>query len=138
MRNSVGPANLSALEVQLTKSGSRIGAKEAVERIQTLRKLHVDMDLAVLEAYGWADIRLGHDFHSVEFLPENDRERYTISPPARREVLKRLLELNHRYHAEEPDRQKSEPMEGSEEACEGRTSRASVLIVRPGRRMRPK
>ncbi|MCB0294294.1 MAG: hypothetical protein KDG51_03440, partial [Calditrichaeota bacterium] len=35
------------------------------------------------------------------YLPENDRVRYTISPAARREVLKRLLALNHERHAEE-------------------------------------
>ncbi len=34
-------------------------------------------------------------------LPENDRVRYTISPEARKEILKRLLELNHKVHAEE-------------------------------------
>ena len=37
----------------------------------------------------------GHDFHEVETLPENDRVRYTISPTARKEVLRRLLALNH-------------------------------------------
>lgn len=31
----------------------------------------------------------------VQTLPENDRVRYTISPAARKEVLKRLLALNH-------------------------------------------
>lgn len=31
----------------------------------------------------------------METLPENDRVRYTISPAARKEVLKRLLALNH-------------------------------------------
>ncbi|MCY4223493.1 MAG: hypothetical protein OXF06_01545 [Bacteroidetes bacterium] len=30
----------------------------------------------------------------METLPENDRVRYTISPKARREVLKRLLNEN--------------------------------------------
>jgi hypothetical protein len=37
----------------------------------------------------------------VDYLPENDRIRYTIHPDARKEVLKRLLELNHQIHAEE-------------------------------------
>lgn len=31
----------------------------------------------------------------------NDRVRFTISPEARKEVLRRLLELNHKIHAEE-------------------------------------
>ena len=34
-------------------------------------------------------------------MPENDRVRYTISPEARKEILKRLLELNHKIHEEE-------------------------------------
>jgi len=37
----------------------------------------------------------------VDYLPENDRVRYTIHPEARKEILKRLLELNHKIHAEE-------------------------------------
>jgi len=38
------------------------------------------------------------DFYEVDYLPENDRVRYTISPDARKEVLKRLLKLNHEIH----------------------------------------
>jgi hypothetical protein len=37
----------------------------------------------------------------VDYLPENDRVRYTISPEARKEVLKRLLKLNHEIHEQE-------------------------------------
>ena len=54
-----------------------------------------------LKAYGWEDIDLAHDFYEVDYLPENDRVRYTISPEARREVLKRLLKLNHEIHEHE-------------------------------------
>lgn len=67
-----------------------------------LRLLHSQMDCAVLAAYGWLQssdtapaIVLGHDFHEVDYLPENDRVRYTISPTARKEILRRLLALNH-------------------------------------------
>ena len=69
--------------------------------ILELRKLHRELDEAVLAAYGWTDLSLGHDFHEVETLPENDRVRYTISPEARKELLKRLLALNHQRVAEE-------------------------------------
>ena len=41
---------------------------------------------------------LGHDFYSASFLPDIDRVWHAISPHARREILKRLLELNNRYH----------------------------------------
>lgn len=74
---------------------------EAIKGIEKLRQLHVEMDNAVLEAYGWQDIELKHDFYEVDYLPENDRVRFTIHPDARREILKRLLELNHKIHEEE-------------------------------------
>jgi hypothetical protein len=59
------------------------------------------MDETVLNAYGWEDIELSHDFYEVDYLPENDRVRYTISSDARKEVLKRLLKLNHEIHKQE-------------------------------------
>jgi len=59
------------------------------------------MDETVLKAYGWEDIDLAHDFYEVDYLPENDRVRYTISHDARKEVLKRLLKLNHEIHEQE-------------------------------------
>jgi hypothetical protein len=59
------------------------------------------MDETVLNAYGWEDINLAHDFYEVDYLPENDRVRYTISPDARKEILKRLLKLNHEIHEQQ-------------------------------------
>jgi methylase of polypeptide subunit release factors len=66
-----------------------------------IRDIHTKIDIEVLESYGWQDIALRHDFYEVDYLPENDRVRYTIHPEARKEVLKRLLELNHKIHEEE-------------------------------------
>ena len=86
---------------QLTKANLQIPIEQAIKDIETLRQLHKQMDEAVLKAYGWTDINLAHNFYEVEYLPENDRIRYTISPEARKEILKRLLELNHKIHAEE-------------------------------------
>ena len=60
-----------------------------------LRRLHCELDLAIRDAYGWQNLPLDHDFYEVETLAENDRVRYTISPAARKEVLRRLLALNH-------------------------------------------
>ena len=54
------------------------------------------MDNAVAAAYGWTDLDLGHGFHETK-----QGVRYTISEPARREVLARLLKLNHERYAEE-------------------------------------
>jgi len=69
--------------------------------LEQLRRLHVELDLAVRDAYGWEDLDLGHAFHEVETLPENDRTRYTLSPEARKELLRRLLQENHARAAEE-------------------------------------
>ncbi len=68
---------------------------DAVKGICKLRRLHQEMDQTVLKAYGWEDLDLAHDFYEVDYLPENDRIRYTITPAARKEALKRLLKLNH-------------------------------------------
>ena len=64
--------------------------------IQKLRDLHVEMDKAVAAAYGWDDLDLGHGFHETK-----QGTRFTISESARREVLARLLKLNHERYAEE-------------------------------------
>jgi len=85
----------------LEKNGDTISLEEALTGIIKLRELHVKMDNTVLEAYGWKDVALNHDFYEVDYLPENDRIRYTISPEARKEILKRLLELNHAIHEQE-------------------------------------
>ena len=91
------------------KKAGNISYEEAVPLILNLRELHKEMDEAVLEAYGWHTdterwgkaINLRHDFYEVDYLPENDRVRYTIHPEARKEVLKRLLLLNHEMHEAE-------------------------------------
>lgn len=64
--------------------------------IARLRALHVEMDQAVAAAYGWSDLDLGHGFHATK-----QGERYTLSEPARRTVLDRLLALNHQRYEEE-------------------------------------
>lgn len=58
------------------------------------------MEQAVSEAYGWQDIKLRQNFYEVDYLPENDRVRYTIHPESRKEILKCLLEHNHKIHEE--------------------------------------
>ena len=58
--------------------------------IQRLRELHAAMDRIIAKCYGWEDLDLQHGFY------ENERGkiRFTISPEARREVLRRLVALN--------------------------------------------
>ncbi|NUM46350.1 MAG: restriction endonuclease, partial [Anaerolineales bacterium] len=71
-------------------------SEEAAPDIARLRALHVEMDEAVASAYGWEDLVLGHGFHETA-----QGVRFTISESARREVLGRLLALNHRRWEEE-------------------------------------
>ena len=80
---------------------------QALKGLRELRRLHVDLDNAVRDAYGWSDLNLEHNFYEVETLPENDRVRYTISPAARKELLQRLLKLNHERAAEEANKEPS-------------------------------
>lgn len=64
--------------------------------IARMRAIHVELDQAVMNAYGWPDIPLDHGFHTYRQM-----ERWTVSPAARVEILDRLLEENHRRAAEE-------------------------------------
>jgi hypothetical protein len=81
----------------LTKTYNRFhNPDETAADIQKLRDLHIEMDYAVATAYGWNDLDLGHGFHQTK-----QGLRFTISESARREVLTRLLRLNHARYAEE-------------------------------------
>jgi hypothetical protein len=82
----------------LTKTYNRFHSPHEVSQdVATLRALHIEMDHAVSAAYGWTDIDLDHGFKET-----NQGIRFTISEAPRREVLDRLLALNHeRYAAEQ-------------------------------------
>lgn len=81
----------------LTKTYNRFHDPENTsDDIIKMRRLQNEMDLAVATAYGWQDLDLGHGFHETK-----QGIRFTISEAARREVLDRLLALNHQRHAEE-------------------------------------
>ena len=86
----------------------------AQEGIEKLRQFHIRLDESVLAAYGWHQdsddgpaIDLNHGFHDLDFLPENDRTRHTLHPTARRELLTRLLKLNHARAAGDPAAKKT-------------------------------
>ena len=91
--------DLTPAQVAKVSKKSPEEAEAGYQGILELRRLHRVLDEAVRDAYGWHDLDLGHDFHEVETLPENDRVRYTISPTARKEVLRRLLALNYQRAA---------------------------------------
>jgi hypothetical protein len=81
----------------LTKTYNRVhDPEESADDIVRLRELHVELDRAVRDAYGWTDLDLGHGFHPTKF-----GVRYTFAPVPRQEVLDRLLELNHERYADE-------------------------------------
>jgi methylase of polypeptide subunit release factors len=60
--------------------------------IEDLRRIHRSLDEAVCRAYRWDDLagRLDHGFHRVGAYV-----RYIVGPATRREILARLLRLNH-------------------------------------------
>lgn len=84
---------------------------DVINDIVELRRLHGEMDRAVLDAYGWTDIKPTCEF-LLDYEEEGDEEeeggkrkkkkpwRYRWPDDVRDEVLARLLELN-RQRAEE-------------------------------------
>lgn len=93
--------------------------------ISDLRSIQIDIDEAVKLSFGWDDLHLGHGFHEVPYLPENDRTRYTISESARLEVLRRLADLNRQRYQEEVDQGLHGGTAGSGKARARRSSAAS-------------
>ncbi|WP_199332317.1 MULTISPECIES: hypothetical protein [Fischerella] len=88
---------MTARSEGLTKTYNRFhNPDDTAADIQQLRELHIEMDNAVAAAYGWQHLELSHGFHQTK-----QGLRFTISETARREVLDRLLELNHQRYAEE-------------------------------------
>ena len=70
---------------------------EALDRdVARMRCIHVELDDSVMDAYGWSDVPLHHGFHTYR-----QKERWTVNPAARVEILDRLLEENHRRAAVE-------------------------------------
>ncbi|MCK6478839.1 MAG: BREX-1 system adenine-specific DNA-methyltransferase PglX [Planctomycetes bacterium] len=64
--------------------------------IVALRDCAVELDRAVVRAYGWDDLQLRHGF-----FPTKQGLRFTVDGGLRDELLDRLLALNHERHAEE-------------------------------------
>lgn len=83
------------------------------EQVETIRQIHVEIDRAVMEAYGWGDVRLDHGFHTYRQM-----RRWTVSPAARVEILDRLLEENHRRATNEQARGVQADPAGADEVDE--------------------
>ncbi|MEO3778171.1 DNA methyltransferase [Micromonospora sp. B11E3] len=83
-------------ELGLTKLYNLIHDEQVTSAdIRRLREIHVEIDEAVAEAYGF-NVPLGHGFHQTR-----QGVRYTIDPSAQVDILDLLLELNHQRHREE-------------------------------------
>jgi hypothetical protein len=95
---------LTSVDIEVQSGCSPQTCDKGHQDLLKLRELHKAMDEAVLKFYGWEEIQLRHDFYEVDYLPENDRLRFTIHPEARKEILERLLQLNHKMHAAEVSR----------------------------------
>ena len=88
-------------------------AGEADLDVARMRAIHVELDRAVLDAYGWGDVPLDHGFHTYRQM-----QRWTVSPAARVEILDRLLEENHRRAAAQ-DGADAVPVEADDEEVAG-------------------
>jgi hypothetical protein len=85
-------------------------ADSADPDVARLRQIHVELDHAVMAAYGWDDVPLDHGFHTYRQM-----QRWTVSPTARVEILDRLLEENHRRAAAQGDVSAPGDNDGSED-----------------------
>ncbi len=66
------------------------------DRIIELRELQANMDMAVITSYGWVDLNVEYGFHDTKI-----GIRFTFIESTRKEIIKRLLKLNHERHEEE-------------------------------------
>lgn len=83
--------------IGLTETYNNFNNRDATSAdVTDLRRLHMEVDYRVANAYGWDNLDLEHGFHETKF-----GLRFTISESARREVLHRLLKLNHERYEEE-------------------------------------
>ena len=84
-----------AMSIGFTKLYNIFHAKSTFNpEITKLRELHQRIDEEVLISYGWTDLELNHGFYSVDYLPERDNVRFTISEESRLEILRKLSKLN--------------------------------------------
>jgi hypothetical protein len=82
---------LKSRNIGLTKTYNLFhNPNDVDDDIQKLRVLHEEIDYLILNCYGWEDIASDHSFY------ENERGqiRFSISPIAKKEIMKRLIDLN--------------------------------------------
>ena len=117
----------------LTKTYNRFhDPDERYPEILKLRELHVAMDHAVLDAYGWSNIEtdceflLDYEIDEEEWSPHRKRPyRYRWPDEVRDEVLARLLELN-AERAKEEDRRGTAQKTGGRKTSGRRAPKGST------------
>ncbi|WP_016899041.1 Eco57I restriction-modification methylase domain-containing protein [Pseudoalteromonas sp. PAMC 22718] len=71
--------------------------------ILDFRNLFVELNNKVVDAYGWSDIQLSHDFLVNPELGSKNNVRFTISQENRKEIITRLELLNKSRHEAEQE-----------------------------------
>ncbi|MDO3523974.1 Eco57I restriction-modification methylase domain-containing protein [Ralstonia pseudosolanacearum] len=69
--------------------------------VETIRRIHREIDHEVACAYGWSDVLLDHGFHVAGYIVDADKLRYTVSEAARVELMHRLSTQNRKRYREE-------------------------------------
>jgi len=95
--------------------------------MESLRLKQIEVNKAMINAYGFVDIDLEHGFHEVGYLPENRNTRFTISESAREEILYRLAMLNKKRHEMENGSSNSQQSDVENKVYEIRSDQHDVL-----------
>ena len=84
---------MASRNIGLTRLYQMINSGTVQEDVDVayLRSIHLQIDEAVMAAYGWNDVELNHGFHHYRNI-----EKWTVCPTARVEILDRLLQENYR------------------------------------------
>jgi hypothetical protein len=81
------------------------------------RDIQVNLNKAILSAYGMDNVDLELGFHDVGYLPAGKNTRFTMSEKARREILSRLSELNKARYTEQEETDEAPDTAISKSAC---------------------
>jgi len=132
----------------LTKTYNRFHVpEETAPDIIRLRELHVEMDRAVLDAYGWNDIPTECEF-LLDYDDEDDDDeskgnkrkrpwRYRWPDLVRDEVLARLLKLNKDRHDDEVRSGRAKDVTPPNTQKEAKKKRAPKGVVPPQSELLP-
>ena len=93
------------------------------QAIKKIRDLHVELDFAMRDAYGWFELDLQHGFHRVQ----RQGIRFTFSPLMADEILERLLELNKERYEKEVAKGLHDPKKKKRTAQRAPRNQSSLL-----------